>query len=86
MLFTKLILASTIIVLLHSNSVSSRECIYVQRGDDFYSYQINYVECKNVSSIQELVSDIKYDWRRLKIINDYYSIFTTAGQFCADDK
>lgn len=79
MFVSKLSLTITLIVLVNSYSVSSKECIYVESGDDIYVPKSNYVECKNVDSIQELISDITSDWHRLKIINDVDSILTTAG-------
>lgn len=81
MFFTKSISISAVIVLA-SQIVSAKKCIYVQIGDNFDSHQNNYVECRNVNSMNELSSDIRSDWNRLKIVNDGSDdVFTTAGQF-----
>lgn len=86
MCFIKLILASAFTVLLNLHTVSSKECIYVQIGDDFDLPQNNYVECKNVDSMRDLAEDMKSDWRRLKIINDETSVFTNAGLLSASER
>lgn len=65
-------------VVLTLQTVSSKKCIFVRFDDDFNS-QNNYVECRNVSSMNDLSSDIRSDWTRLKIINDIDGVFTTAG-------
>lgn len=41
--------------------------------------QLNYVECKNVRSMQDLVDDMRSNWHRLKIINDVDAVFFNAG-------
>ena len=72
----KSILISAVVLTLQT--VSSKTCVYVRFGDDFTS-QNNYVECRNVSSMNDLSSDIRSDWNRLKIINEIDGVFTTAG-------
>ncbi|XP_037042584.1 insulin-like growth factor-binding protein complex acid labile subunit [Bradysia coprophila] len=77
MFCTKLIWIFTAI-LATSQTVSAKKCVYVRIDNDFNSREIDLVECKNVSSMNELSSDIRFDWRRLKVINKIGDTFTIA--------
>lgn len=78
MFFTNSISISALIVVLTLQSVSTKKCIYVQIGD---GYDSRYVECRNVSSMNELSSEIESNWNRLKIVNDIGVVLTIAGPF-----
>lgn len=74
---TEIILIFTVIVSI-SQTVSETKCVHVRVDND--SHENDFVECRNVSSINELSSDIRSDWRRLKVINEIGDNFTTAGR------
>lgn len=77
MIYAKLIvICATILIILQK--VSTKKCIYVRVRSDLNSHD-DFVECENVSSTNELSSDIRSDWIRLKIKNRVDDTFAIAG-------
>lgn len=77
---TKLILFFSAIVST-SQIGSAKTCTYFRIDNVSNSGEIDLVvECKNVSSINELFFDIRSDWRWLKVVNEIGDTFTTGGQ------